>query len=84
MVLWSVSLISSLSMAAVAGALSHMKPACARCPYSSVVQLTFKQDLHLLKICSTQFLSSNTGHLSLNTVFQYLQRKWNILNFLFC
>jgi hypothetical protein len=33
MVPCSVSLISSLSTAAVAGALSHMKPASARCPY---------------------------------------------------
>ena len=32
-VLWSVSLISSPSTAAVAAALSHTKPASARCPY---------------------------------------------------
>lgn len=32
-VLWSVSLISSLSTTAVAGALSHTKPASATCPY---------------------------------------------------
>jgi hypothetical protein len=33
MVLWSVSLISGLSIAAVVGAVSHLKPASARCPY---------------------------------------------------
>jgi len=67
MVLWSVSLISSLSMAAVAGALSHMKPASARCPYSSVVQLTFKQDLHLLKISYLQILAIYLWILSFST-----------------